>query len=205
VSDGASDGPLELVLATGNAGKLREVREILAGLGIRLVPLSAFPEAALPDEGDDYEANALAKARAAAEATGFPALADDSGIEVEALDGRPGPRSARFGGEGLDDAARNRLLLEALRDVPDLRRGARFVCVAALVTPAGTGATARGTCEGRLLRAPRGGGGFGYDPIFEPLPGGRAMAEIPAAQKNQVSHRARAFRALAPAIRRHLA
>jgi hypothetical protein len=126
-------------------------------------------------------------------------LGDDSGLEVDALGGAPGPRSARYGGPGLDDAARTAALLEALVAVPDDERSARFVCVAALATPQGDVATARGVCEGRLLRAPRGSGGFGYDPIF--AIGEATMAELPAAAKDALSHRGRAFRALIPALR----
>jgi XTP/dITP diphosphohydrolase len=130
------------------------------------------------------------------------ALGDDSGLEVDALGGAPGPLSARYGGAGLDDAARSAALLAALEAVPDAERGARFVCVAAVATPRGDVATARGVCEGRLLRAARGEGGFGYDPIF--AVGDSTMAELPAAEKDALSHRGRAFRALLPALRLHV-
>jgi XTP/dITP diphosphohydrolase len=189
-----------LVLATRNAGKAREVASILAALDVRIEPLAA--DVMLPEEGDSYEANAVAKALAAARATGCVALGDDSGLEVDALGGAPGPRSARYGGAGLDDAARSAALLAALEAVPDAERGARFVCVAAVATPRGDVATARGVCEGRLLRAARGEGGFGYDPIF--AVGGSTMAELPAAEKDALSHRGRAFRALLPALRLHV-
>ncbi|HSJ96022.1 MAG TPA: non-canonical purine NTP pyrophosphatase, partial [Myxococcota bacterium] len=149
----------------------------------------------------DYAANAAAKALAAARASGLPALGDDSGLEVEALGGAPGPRSARFGGPGLDDAGRTRALLAALDGVPAERRGARFVCVAALATPDGVVATARGECPGRIATEPRGSAGFGYDPIFETAPGGPTMAELPEAEKERISHRGRAFRALGPSLR----
>jgi XTP/dITP diphosphohydrolase len=189
-----------LVLATRNAGKAREVASILAALDVRIEPLAA--DVMLPEEGDSYEANAVAKALAAARATGCVALGDDSGLEVDALGGAPGPLSARYGGAGLDDAARSAALLAALEAVPDAARGARFVCVAAVATPRGEVATASGVCEGRLLRAPRGDGGFGYDPIF--AVGESTMAELPAAQKDALSHRGRAFRALLPALRLYI-
>jgi XTP/dITP diphosphohydrolase len=191
---------VRVVLATRNAGKAREVASILAELDLRIEPLAA--DVMLPEEGDSYEANAIAKALAAARATGCVALGDDSGLEVDALGGAPGPLSARYGGAGLDDAARSAALLAALEAVPDAERGARFVCVAAVATPRGDVATARGVCEGRLLRAPRGEGGFGYDPIF--AVGESTMAELPAAQKDALSHRGRAFRALLPALRLHV-
>lgn len=191
---------MALVLATRNAGKAREVASILAALDVRIEPLAA--DVMLPEEGDSYEANAVAKALAAARATGCVALGDDSGLEVDALGGAPGPLSARYGGAGLDDAARSAALLAALEAVPDAARGARFVCVAAVATPRGEVATARGVCEGRLLRAPRGDGGFGYDPIF--AVGESTMAELPAAQKDALSHRGRAFRALLPALRLYI-
>jgi len=193
------DGSIpEWVIATTNAGKLREIRDILAGLGLRLRGLDEFPPLTFPDEGDDYGANAAAKARTAARATGRPALADDSGLEVAGLGGAPGPRSARYGGPGLDDRQRAATLLEALDGCDESGRIARFVCVAALATPAGGVTTARGECAGRILRAPRGDGGFGYDPIFEVAPG-ISMAELPEAEKNRVSHRANALRELVAA------
>jgi XTP/dITP diphosphohydrolase len=188
---------VKVVLATRNAGKLREVAAILAALPIELI---ALPDGvALPDEGDAYEPNAIAKAVAAARATGCVALGDDSGLEVDALGGAPGPRSARYGGAALDDAGRNAKLLAALADVAELERTARYVCVAALATPQGEVATARGVCEGAILRAPRGRGGFGYDPVF--AIGARSAAELPPAEKDALSHRGRAFRALAARLR----
>jgi len=197
--------PRELVLASANRGKLLELRAILGAdaeaLGVRLRSLAGFPELALPPEGDAYEPNALAKARTAALATGRVAIGDDSGLEVEALGGAPGALSARFGGPGLDDAGRCAQLLDALAGVPEARRGARFVCVAALATPSGDTTVMRGECAGRILRAPRGEGGFGYDPIFAPAGETRAMAELAPAEKHRISHRARALAALAPALR----
>jgi XTP/dITP diphosphohydrolase len=195
----------ELVLATSNPGKLREFRAILGELSVTFQALAAFPEVELPEEGDDYEANAVAKARAIADATGRPALADDSGIEVAALGGRPGPRSARFGGADLDDTGRLEKLLADLAASGETDRSARFVCVAALAFPGGEVATARGECPGRILDAPRGGRGFGYDPIFEVEVGGRSMAELPPAEKNRISHRARALLSLRDLIQRRIA
>jgi XTP/dITP diphosphohydrolase len=155
----------------------------------------------LPPEGGDYAENAAAKARAAALASGLPALADDSGIEVAALGGAPGPRSARYGGEGLDDAGRVRLLLDELHALgPLASRAARFVCCAALALPSGELHAARGECAGRILGAPRGASGFGYDPVFAPERDARSMAELSEAEKNRISHRARALAALGPAL-----
>jgi XTP/dITP diphosphohydrolase len=192
--------PRELVVATGNPGKLREIRESLADLDVSLVGLDAAGSVSFPAEGDDYRTNALAKARAAAEQLGRAALADDSGLEVAGLGGGPGPRSARYGGPGLDDRARASQLLEELAGRAGDARRARFVCFAALATPDGRSWSARGECEGAIAAAPSGSGGFGYDPVFE-LPGGRGtLAELPAAEKNRISHRARALLALREAI-----
>ncbi len=185
-----------VVVASGNAGKIREIRALLEALPIDLVGLHDLPGLALPEEGDDYAENASAKALTAARATGCLAIGDDSGLEVDALGGAPGPRSARYGGPGLDDAGRCRKLLAALRSVPAERRGARFVCVAALATPAGDVVRARGECPGFLLMAPQGSGGFGYDPIFGLSSDGPALAELSAAEKERISHRGHAIRAL---------
>jgi len=201
VSAGAA-APRSLVVATSNPGKLREIREILAGLPLTLRTLADFPALRMPDEGDDYAENAAHKARSVASATGLASIADDSGLEVAALDWGPGPRSARFGGPGLDDAGRVRHLLDALGQAEGAQRRARFVCVAALATPQGALVTARGECEGRILVAPTGSGGFGYDPVFESRELGVAMATLTPAQKHRISHRARAFRALRAAIER---
>jgi XTP/dITP diphosphohydrolase len=185
-----------VVLASRNPGKVREVAAILRTLPIELLALP--PDVALPPEGDEYEANALAKARSAARAVDCTSLGDDSGLEVDALGGAPGPRSARWGGGGLDDAARNERLLAVLRGVPAAGRKARFVCVAAFSTPEGDIGVARGVLEGCILGAPRGAGGFGYDPVFGI--DGRSLAELPAQEKDAISHRGRAFRALAPRL-----
>lgn len=193
-----------VVVASGNAGKVREIRALLASLPIDLVGLHGLPGLALPEEGDDYAENAAAKARTAARAAGCLAIGDDSGLEVDALGGAPGPRSARYGGPDLDDAGRCRMLLEALRSVPAERRGARFVCVAALATPAGDVVSKRGECPGFLLMAPRGREGFGYDPIFGRSSDGPSLAELSAAEKQRISHRGHAVRALEHELRARL-
>ncbi len=192
--------PVRLLVATGNRGKLRELAALL-GTGFALESLAAHPEVTLPPEGGDYAANAAAKALAAARASGLPALGDDSGIEVAALGGAPGPLSARYGGDTLDDAGRVRLLLRELAaQGAGASRAARFVCYAALALPSGSVRVERGECAGEILAAPRGAGGFGYDPVFSPDGGARSMAELAEEEKNRISHRARALAALAPAL-----
>ena len=195
-------GTREVVVATGNRGKLAEIREILDGAAFELRSLEGFPALEMPDEGDDYTENAIVKARFVAEATGRPAVGDDSGLEVAALDGRPGPHSARYGGAGLDDSGRVAKLLEELAGVPPRARGARFVCIAAVATPDGKVDVARGECAGQILMSRRGAGGFGYDPVFQPAAYDVSMAELSAETKNRISHRGRAFVALRAAIER---
>lgn len=190
-----------LVVASGNPGKAREIARILSGWRIR--SLAEFEPVDFPEEGVDYAENARVKARVAAAAIGLPCVADDSGLEVEALGGAPGPLSARFGGPGLDDRGRLEKLLEALAGVPPPRR-ARFHCVAACARPDGRSVIAVGDCEGTILEAPRGEGGFGYDPIFRPDGFDRAMAELSRDEKDGLSHRGRAFRSLEPDIARLL-
>lgn len=184
------------VIATGNPGKLAEMRALLAPAGLVLLGQRDVPGVVLPAEGDAYEPNAIAKARAVSRQSGLTAVADDSGLEVDGLGGEPGPRSARYGGVGLDDAGRVAHLLRALRGAPASARRARFVCVVALVTPEGVLITARGVCEGRILETPAGAGGFGYDPIFAPEGRSLSMAELPPGEKNAISHRGRAVAAL---------
>lgn len=191
----------EIVFATSNAGKLREVRALLAELPLELLSTADFPGFVFAPEGNDYEQNAIAKARAASEFSNRVAIADDSGLEVFGLGGAPGPLSARFGGPNLDDAGRNRALLAAIGSLRGQQRGARYVCVAALASPAGDIITARGECKGHILEAPRGRRGFGYDPIFGVEGTGAAMAELSPPEKNRVSHRSVAFSALSGAIR----
>ena len=195
-----------VVLATRNAGKLRELARILGaqdsgGAQIRLAGLDEFPGAPdVPETGATFEENALLKARAIASYTGLPAVADDSGLCVDALSGMPGVLSARWAGAHGDDQANLELVLAQLADVPDARRGAQFVCAAALVVPGTREWVVTGRVEGRLIRSPRGSGGFGYDPIFLPDGFGQTTAEMTAEAKDAISHRGRAFRALAPFI-----
>ena len=201
--------PPRIVLATRSVHKLRELRELLALQHAELVSLDELGIDDDPvEDGETFETNARIKARFAARATGLPALADDSGIEVDALRGGPGVRTRRYAGERATDAQNNAKLLAALDGLPPERRGARYVCVLAfaLFAPGGgapTILTARGTCRGRIAAAPKGTGGFGYDPIFEPEPeppGGRTLGEWSAADKNEISHRARAARRMAPKL-----
>jgi XTP/dITP diphosphohydrolase len=197
-----------VVLATRNAAKLRELARILGaedgahdrGTQIRLAGLDEFPGAPdVPETGATFEENALLKARAIADYTGLPAVADDSGLCVDALNGMPGVLSARWAGGHGDDKANLELVLAQVADVPGARLGARFVCAAALVTDSGEWVVT-GQVEGRLIRAPRGSGGFGYDPIFLPEGFDQTTAEMTAEAKDAISHRGRAFRALAPFI-----
>ena len=197
---------MRVVVATRNKGKLREIIPLIAGtpllahLELRTIDELA-PEAELREDGVTFVENALAKARQAARATGLPAIADDSGLEVDALDGAPGVYSARYAGPGADDDRNNAKLLEALRGVPPAQRRARFRCVAVFVDPARALEIVRdGACEGEILETPRGQEGFGYDPLFFVPTVGRTMAELPLDQKNRLSHRAAAFRALADAL-----
>ncbi len=170
---------------------------LLAGVPVQLILLADVPDATLPEEtADSYEGNALIKARAAVRQTGLAAIADDSGIEVDALGGAPGVRSARFGGPGLSDAGRTALLLQTLDGVPDAARTARYRAVIAYVEPDGTEHTVEGVVEGTITRAPRGTGGFGYDPVFFHPPFGRTFGEVSAEEKAGVSHRGQAIRAL---------
>ena len=193
-----------VVVATRNRGKLREILVLLeeSKLGFRLVTIDEVaPHAELREDEATFEGNALAKARQAAAATGLPALADDSGLEVDALDGAPGVWSARYAGLPSDDARNNEKLAQAMRQVPPTARGARYRCVAAFVDPArGLELTRAGACEGEILSTPRGSGGFGYDPYFFLPALDRTMAEIDLETKNRLSHRAAAFRALAEAL-----
>jgi XTP/dITP diphosphohydrolase len=190
---------IELLLATRNPGKLAELRRMLDGTPLRVLGLADvadFLEA--PETGATFAENALAKARDAVAATGLPAVADDSGLAVDALNGMPGVLSARWCGRHGDDRANLDLVLGQLADVPDERRGAAFVCAAAFVQPDGTEVVGHGEWRGRLVRAPRGAGGFGYDPIFVPDGGGRTSAELAPDEKDALSHRGRALRALLP-------
>lgn len=194
---------IRVVFATSNAHKVGEVQSILdaADANIEVVSLSAWPDAPNPvEDGATFAANALIKARAIAAHTGLPAIADDSGICVDALNGMPGIFSARWSGAHGRDVANMELLLAQMQEVPDARRGAHFLCAAALVTADGVERVVEGTIEGTLTREPAGGGGFGYDPIFQPHGYDVTTAELNAAHKNAISHRGAAFRAMAPVI-----
>ena len=203
---------MRLVLATHNRHKVGVLRSILLPVSPGLAPdaIATAGDVGAPDvaeTGVTFAENALLKARALAALTGLPAVADDSGLAVDVLGGAPGVFSARWSGRHGDDAANLRLLLDQLADVPAEHRGAQFVCAAVLVTPDGTETVAQGTMRGRLTTAPRGTGGFGYDPVLEPdeqpaHAAGRILtsAELSPEEKNAISHRGNAFRALAPAI-----
>jgi XTP/dITP diphosphohydrolase len=191
-----------LVLATRNTAKLAELRRIVEAVStvelLGLADLPAYDE--VPETGATFADNALLKAREAVRHTGLPAVADDSGLTVAALNGMPGVLSARWAGGHGDDLANLRLVLDQVHDVPDERRDAAFVCAAALVTPDGTERVVHGQIDGVLLRGPRGTNGFGYDPIFRPHGETRTTAEMSAAEKDAISHRGKAFRELAKHI-----
>lgn len=194
-----------LVLATRNAGKVRELVSLLGPLGVEVASLADYPDLPeIPEEGDTFEANAVFKAREVARLTGETALADDSGLEVDALDGAPGVHSARFAGEPKDDAANNAKLLRLLEGVPPERRTARFRCVVALATPEGEVYTAEGSSEGVILDRPRGENGFGYDPLFYVPALGKTFAELDMEVKNRISHRGKAFAQVAGLVRKAL-
>lgn len=184
----------ELLVATGNRGKFHEIEALLSDTVGTLLSLEDFPE--LPpveEDGVTFAENAVKKAMSAARCTGKPTIADDSGLEVDALVGRPGVYSARFAGVDAGDAENNRKLLRELSDVPDGRRTAAFRCVIALCYPNGECRTFSGELSGTILHAPKGTGGFGYDPLFLVTECGRTLAELPMSQKNKISHRGRAL------------
>jgi XTP/dITP diphosphohydrolase len=193
---------MRIVVATGNPHKLAEIGRILEGLDVQLVAMTELGVPSPVEDGDTFEANALLKARACVEATGSASIADDSGLEVDALGGAPGVRSARYAGVEGDraeiDAANNAKLVAELAGVPDEARIARFVCAAALVLPGGEEEVVRGTMEGRIVDDPRGEHGFGYDPHFVSVEAGDGPtnAELLPAQKDAISHRGDAFRRL---------
>lgn len=183
-----------LLLATRNQHKKMELQSMLAGMNIEVKTLEEFPDMLdVQEDGCSFEENAAKKARATAVATGLVTLADDSGLEVDALDGQPGIYSARFAGQQGDDAANNAKLLRLMDSVQDVDRTARFVCVIALSNPEGCVQTVRGSCEGRLGRELQGEGGFGYDPLFIPEGYNKTFAQLEASEKNRISHRARAL------------
>ena len=198
----------EVLLATRNPHKLAELRRILADVqpDLRVIGLDdAVPYEELPETGVTFADNAVTKARVGAEVTGLITVADDSGLEVDALNGMPGVLSARWSGRHGDDAANLRLLLDQIVDVPDGRRGAAFVCAAALATPSGGQVVVEGRMTGRLVRQPRGHNGFGYDPIFVADGNTLTNGELPPAEKDAISHRGKAMRAIAPHIVRAVA
>lgn len=195
----------EILIATGNRHKLKEIRQMLEGTSFVAVGLDSVPDAPeVVEDRDSFQGNADKKARTLAEHTGRITVADDSGLVVDALDGAPGIYSARFAGVSGDgaDEANNDLLLEKLEDVPDADRTARFRCALAVVTPDGRARYSDGTVEGRIGHERRGTNGFGYDPLFllEGDPAGRTTAELPSAEKNAISHRGRALRSLLPIL-----
>jgi len=194
---------MRFVLASSNPGKLRELKELLAPLGHELIPQSALGIETPPETGATFVANALLKARHAARAAGLPAIADDSGIEVDALGGRPGVHSARFAGEGATDQQNLEKLLARMRHVTEDKRTARYRCVIALVRSEDDPdpVIAEGVWEGHIAREPRGTGGFGYDPAFVPAGLSCTAAELSAVEKNTLSHRGQALRALQSRLR----
>lgn len=193
--------PVRVALATKNPGKVREIQAIIAESGVELIPPN--PSWTPPPETDPtYRENALAKARSLVACMGIPCLADDSGIEVDVLDGGPGPRSARFAGDDATDEQNLRALIDVVARTPVAQRGARYRCVAVLVAPGGEEHVAEATVEGALITQPRGSNGFGYDPIFVPeADPARTMAELDPQEKDAISHRGKALRALIPALR----
>ncbi len=195
-------GRRRVVLATGNASKAREIAALLAPAGVEIVPQGEFGLEPADETGATFIENALLKARHAAAGSGLPAIADDSGLVVDALAGAPGIHSARYSGTG-DDAANVSKLLAALGDLPTAQRGARFVCVAVMLRHAADPLplVCEGRWQGTITPAPRGDGGFGYDPVFLPRGDTRTAAQLPPAEKNRVSHRGQAFAALLAGLR----
>lgn len=194
--------PSRIVMATANPGKIREIAGLLAGLGIEVVPQSDFGVEDAEETGTTFAENSLLKARHAAEATGLPAIADDSGLAVDALDGAPGVYSARYA-DGAGDEANNDKLLAALEN--ETNRGAAFHCVATYIEPGGEPLVAKGEWRGTILRERRGAGGFGYDPLFYVPECGCSSAELTPAEKNARSHRGQALRKLVALIEQHYA
>lgn len=185
----------KLILATGNRGKVLEIEGLLDGLPLEVLSLADYPPfPPVLEDGETFTENAVKKAETICRLSGEMALADDSGLEVDCLDGRPGVRSARFAGEQADDGQNNALLLELMREVPPVQRGARFTCVLALARPGRPTLTVQGNCRGSIAFAPQGDGGFGYDPLFIPEGGTRTFAQLDKESKNLISHRGQALR-----------
>lgn len=194
--------PQKILIATKNQGKVKEISDLVGDLPIEFVSLTEFPNALdVLEDGETFEDNALKKARTLAEATGLTTLADDSGLCVDSLGGRPGVLSARYAGESASDEEKCARILEEMREVPDSERTARFVCVLALVDPRGGQNIFRGVCDGQIIRELRGTRGFGYDPIFLYEEQGLTFAEMDMQSKNRVSHRGRALREFAEFLR----
>lgn len=184
-----------LVLATRNQGKIEELRKMLESYDVQVNGLDQYPECPeIEEDGDTFSANAKKKAETISDLLGLPALADDSGLEVDALGGKPGVYSARYAGPGATDQDNIHKLLEALADIPSSERKARFRCVLALAVPGKPTWTCEGTCEGQIISNPQGSGGFGYDPIFYLPSKGKTMAELTKEEKNAISHRGKAVR-----------
>ncbi len=192
----------EIVLASGNKGKIAEFQRLLDGMQIQVHSMKEYPQIGeIVEDGTTFAENALKKARAVCNATGKPALADDSGLMVDYLDGAPGIYSARFAGDGHDDAANNQKVLDLLQGVPDAQRGAQFFCAIAIVLPDGREYTVDGFCRGTLLHTLQGEGGFGYDPLFYVETLGKTFAELSMEEKNAISHRGMANRKAVEIIR----
>jgi XTP/dITP diphosphohydrolase len=188
---------LEVVIATRNSDKLREIRQILAPLGLRILALQDFPEVPeILEDGQTFAENAVKKAAVVARRTGRMAIADDSGLAVDALEGRPGVLSSRYAGEGATDPDRYHKLLQEMAGIPPGQRGAAFLCAVAVVSPVGNVEVVEGECRGEIASSPRGTQGFGYDPVFFIPELGRTMAEVEPEVKNRISHRARALEKL---------
>jgi len=192
------DARLTVVLATRNQGKVEEFRRLVAGFPVVLKGIEDYPVPVVEEDGETFEENALKKACETSRAIGLPAMADDSGLEVTALCGRPGIHSARFAGDGASDDANNAKILALMKGQQD--RGARFVCVIAVAKPDGEWRIFKGTCEGIILEEPLGDKGFGYDPVFYHPPSGKTFAEMSAEEKNRVSHRGKAMSQLKEAF-----
>ena len=186
---------MDIVAATGNRNKINEIREKLAGIdNIKIIPLTDLgPVPEIIENADTFEGNALIKARKICSVTGMTAMADDSGLVVDALNGEPGVYSARYGGPDADDRARYMLVLDKMKDIPECRRGARFVCAIAVVLPDGREFVAEGLCEGSIAKSPEGDMGFGYDPVFFVKEKGKTMSQLSMEEKNSLSHRGRAL------------
>ena len=194
----------KLVLATRNRGKVAEIRELLEGLGIELLSLEDFPEVPeVVEDGETFEANARKKAGVVAQCTGLPALADDSGLEVDALDGAPGVRSARFAGDHATYTENNKKILRLMKEVPCEKRTARFRCALALAFPDRSVQKLEDTCEGRITEQPQGENGFGYDPLFFFPELGKTFAQISRREKGKISHRGRALKQLKELLAAH--